>query len=153
MSLHLVTGYKGTAHITSADQGVLNAMSVGAGDYVFTKGKKFEYPIYLDLEDPSRASLGKNNLSAMCEVFLCTLQENGYYAGLYTNHTWLTTILDTARMVTLFDIWYARYPLSEKPTWNEEKYGKQLGMWQYTEEGTVPGIRGYVDINLMFQYE
>lgn len=43
--LHLVTGYKGTAHITSADQGVLNAMTVGVGDYVFTKGRRFEAEI------------------------------------------------------------------------------------------------------------
>lgn len=43
--LHLVTGYKGTAHITSADQGIFNAMSVGADDYVFTKGKRFEAQI------------------------------------------------------------------------------------------------------------
>jgi GH25 family lysozyme M1 (1,4-beta-N-acetylmuramidase) len=117
----------------------------------YIKGKKFEYPIYLDLEDPSLSSLGKNNLSAMCEVFLCTLQENGYYAGLYTNHTWLTTILDTARMVTLFDIWYARYPLSEKPTWNEEKYGKQLGMWQYTESGEIDGLEGSFDLNYAYK--
>jgi GH25 family lysozyme M1 (1,4-beta-N-acetylmuramidase) len=87
----------------------------------------------------------------MCEVFLCTLQENGYYAGLYTNHTWLTTILDTARMVTLFDIWYARYPLSEKPTWNEEKYGKQLGMWQYTESGKIDGLEGSFDLNYAYK--
>ena len=117
----------------------------------YIKGKQFEYPIYLDLEDPSLASLGKNNLSAMCETFLCTLQENGYYAGLYTNHTWLTTILDTPRMVTLFDLWYARYPLSEKPTWNEEKYGKQLGMWQYTESGEIDGLEGSFDLNYAYK--
>lgn len=44
-NLHLVTGYKGAAHITSADQGVLNAMTVGVDDYVFTKGRRFEAQI------------------------------------------------------------------------------------------------------------
>ena len=43
--LHLVTGYSGTPHITAADQGVLNAMSVGVDDYVFTKGRQFEAQI------------------------------------------------------------------------------------------------------------
>lgn len=42
MALHLVTGYKGEAHITSADQGVFNAGCVGVDDYVFTTGKMFE---------------------------------------------------------------------------------------------------------------
>ncbi len=115
-------------------------------------GKQFEYPIYLDLEDPSLSTLGKNHLSSMCETFLCKLQQNGYYAGLYTNHTWLTTILDTARMVTLFDLWYARYPGTSVPTWNEEKYGKQLGMWQYTESGSIQGIEGDFDFNYCYKY-
>lgn len=43
--LHLVTGYKGTAHVTSADQGGLNAMIFGTNDYVLTKGKRFEAQI------------------------------------------------------------------------------------------------------------
>ncbi|MBE6593818.1 MAG: hypothetical protein E7642_07495 [Ruminococcaceae bacterium] len=119
---------------------------------LWLEGKQFEYPIYLDLEDSSLASLGKNHLSLMCETFLCKLQENGYYAGLYTNHTWLTTILDTPRIVTLFDLWYARYPGTSVPTWNEEKYGKQLGMWQYSESGSIAGIDGDFDMNYAYKH-
>lgn len=118
---------------------------------LWLQGKQFEYPIYLDLEDSSLSSLGKNHLSRMCEAFLCKLQQNGYYAGLYTNHTWLTTILDTARMVTLFDVWYARYPGTSVPTWNEEKYGKQLGMWQYSESGVITRISGGFDFNYCYK--
>lgn len=115
------------------------------------EGKQFEYPIYLDLEDPSLSALGKNYLSNMCVTFLEQLQSNGYYAGLYTNHTWLTTILDTAKMVSLFDLWYARYPGTSVPTWNEEKYGKQLGMWQYTQSGIIDGIEGNFDFNYSYK--
>ena len=45
MPLHLVTGYKGNAHITAADQGIFNAGCVGSGEYVFATGKKFEAQI------------------------------------------------------------------------------------------------------------
>jgi len=117
----------------------------------YLKGKQFEYPIYLDLEDPSLEALGKNHLSDMCVAFLEHLQENGYYVGLYTNHKWLTGILDTAKMVNLFDIWYARYPGTSVPVWNEEKYGKQLGMWQYTQSGTISGINGEFDFNYSYK--
>lgn len=41
MGLHLVTGYKGSAHVTSADQGAYNASTYGAGDFVFEVGKQF----------------------------------------------------------------------------------------------------------------
>lgn len=40
MSLHLITGFKGSAHITSADQGAFNASVCGAGDYVLESGNK-----------------------------------------------------------------------------------------------------------------
>ena len=117
----------------------------------YLEGKKFEYPIYLDLEDASLEALGKNYLSDMCEAFIVTLQENGYYAALYSNHNWLTYILDSAKMFSLYDVWYARYPLTDKPTWNEEKYGKQLGMWQYSESGTLDGFSCYFDMNYAYK--
>lgn len=41
-TLHLVTGYQGTAHITSEDHGLLNAGCVGLGEYVLNIGKRFE---------------------------------------------------------------------------------------------------------------
>ncbi len=115
------------------------------------KGKQFEYPIYLDLEDGSLSGLGKKQLGDMCSAFLEILQSNGYYVGLYTNHTWLTSILDTTRMTSLFDIWYARYPGTSVPAWNEEKYGEQLGMWQYTQSGVIEGIEGSFDLNFSYK--
>ena len=117
----------------------------------YLEGKQFEYPIYLDLEDASLEALGKNYLSDMCEAFMVTLQENGYYAALYSNHNWLTYILDSAKIFSLYDVWYARYPLTDKPTWNEEKYGKQLGMWQYSESGTLDGFSCYFDMNYAYK--
>ena len=117
----------------------------------YLSGKAFEYPIYFDLEDPSLTDLGKEKLTELCEVFICSLQKNGYYSALYTNNNWLQNMLDTSRILSLFDIWYARYPLTDVPIWNEEKYGKQLSMWQYTQTGEIDGIEGYFDINLCYR--
>ncbi|MBO7303507.1 MAG: hypothetical protein J6U68_04920, partial [Clostridia bacterium] len=117
----------------------------------YLSGKVFEYPIYLDLEDPSLTTLSSTELTRLCEVFICSLQENGYYSALYTNNNWLQNMLDTSRILSLFDIWYARYPLTDTPVWNEEKYGKQLSMWQYTQTGEIDGIEGYFDINLCYR--
>lgn len=41
MALHLVTGYKGTAHITPEDVGAFNAGVIGSGEYVLNTGNKF----------------------------------------------------------------------------------------------------------------
>ena len=42
MPLHLITGHKGEAHISSADMGAFNAGMFGQGDYVLDIGRKFE---------------------------------------------------------------------------------------------------------------
>ena len=117
----------------------------------YLSGKAFEYPIYFDLEDPSLLSLEKDLLTELCEVFICSLQKNGYYSALYTNNNWLKNILDTPKILSAFDIWYARYPLTDIPIWNEEKYGKQLSMWQYTQSGEIGGIEGCFDMNLCYR--
>lgn len=41
MSLHLITGYAGEAHITSADQGAYNMGTYGEGEFVLKRGNKF----------------------------------------------------------------------------------------------------------------
>ena len=42
-----------------------------------------------------------------------------------------------------YDIWYADY--EEYP---QTPY--EFSFWQYTNEGTVPGVRGNADINIRF---
>lgn len=44
-ALHLVTGYKGNAHVTSADQGSFNAGCVGLSEYVLGTGNRFKAEI------------------------------------------------------------------------------------------------------------
>ena len=41
MSLHLVTGYAGEEHVTSADQGSFNAAIMGEGEFVLERGNQF----------------------------------------------------------------------------------------------------------------
>ena len=40
-NIHLVTGYAGHQHITSADQAVFNALTFGSGQYVLANGNQF----------------------------------------------------------------------------------------------------------------
>ena len=109
-------------------------------------GKEFEYPIYFDLEDPSLTETGdKDLLTGYCMTFIDRLRENGYYGALYTNNKWITTLLHEDVLRAYCDIWYARYPSSDKITmendykWNNDLYGEQLGMWQYTQTGVIEG--------------
>ena len=89
----------------------------------------------------------------MCVTFFSILQENGYYTGLYVNHEWLYNILQTEKMLDLFEIWYARYPQNvTEYVWDTEKYGEHLGMWQYTDKGSLAAIPE-IDIDLNYAYK
>lgn len=41
MALHLITGYAGVEHVTSADQGAYNMGTFGEGEFVLDRGSKF----------------------------------------------------------------------------------------------------------------
>ena len=111
-------------------------------------GKQFEYPIYLDLEDDSLASIDKATITEMCIEFFTILQRAGYYTGLYVNDTWLKEHIDTETALKYFEIWYSR-PSSE---WDTEKYGEHLGMWQYSFTGTFEAM-GDIPFDLNFAYK
>lgn len=116
-------------------------------------GKQFEYPIYLDLEDESLVDVEPSILTEMCVTFFSILQENGYYTGLYVNHEWLNNILQTEKMLDLFEIWYARYPQNvTEYIWDTSKYGNHLGMWQYTDSGSLTAIPE-IDIDFNYAYK
>ena len=129
-------------------------------------GKQFEYPIYLDLEDDTNANYYPSEIAApilteMCLTFFSELQRDGYYTGLYVNNNFLFNILQTDNMIELFEIWYARYPSNSDYiwnaeddtafTWNTEKYGETLGMWQYTCTGIFDSISGKLDFNYAYK--
>jgi GH25 family lysozyme M1 (1,4-beta-N-acetylmuramidase) len=120
-------------------------------------GKKFEYPIYLDIEkDSLGAELGKDLLTQMAIAFIEDLQADGYFAALYTNNNWLENFYHKDTLLPLYDVWYARYIPTEKllsPVWDLEKYGPAMGMWQYTQEGTLEGVASDIpfDINLCYK--
>lgn len=122
------------------------------------EGKQFEYPVYLDLEDPTLISLGKETLTEFCIEFISILRENGYYGALYSNNAWLTDNLNGSYLKNEFDIWYARYPNNDEissdyvRTWNALTYGTQLGMWQYTQTGVIEGFESvYFDFNYVYR--
>ena len=117
-------------------------------------GKQFEYPIYFDIEDPDLQSLGKKHLTDMCFAFAEVLQSAGYYCGVYVNNTWLTTILDTEKITSCFDVWYARYRTTNDMTWETEPqwtYGNQISMWQYTDKGILEGFINKFDFNYSYK--
>lgn len=114
-------------------------------------GKKFEYPIYFDMEEEFIKPLGKKLITEMCVTFITELQKNGYFAALYTNEDWLVNCFETDKVSELFDIWYARWSYTEDPDWNPSVYGSNTGLWQYTDKGTLDGHSHPFDLNYSYK--
>lgn len=123
------------------------------------EGKTFEYPIYFDIEDESQMGLDRQLLTDICVEFCSILQEHGYYASIYTNNTWLSTLLQKDKLATLFDIWYARYDslnyAINDDAW-EESFGDQMVMWQFSATGQIEGLdlgttNDYIDLNYVYK--
>lgn len=108
--------------------------------YEIIKDYDFTYPVYFDIEDPSQKYLTTAQVSAIIDAFCSTLQEKGYYVGVYSYANFLTTrvyedILDK------YDVWVAHFDVPSPD------YRKEYGMWQYSSTGYVDGISGRVDLD------
>ena len=107
------------------------------------KGKTFEYPLYLDIEDKSLEKLGKTLLTDMCITFCDTVENAGYYCGIYANPAWFDGILDKSRL-TKYDKWLAHWVKSPK-------YGNGFGgLWQYGT-GRLDGYSGEIDMDISYR--
>lgn len=112
-------------------------------------GWELDMPLVYDWEYISAESRTGNvdaRLLTDCTKAFCdTVRAAGYKPMVYFNPTQSRKQM-LLEELTDYGFWLAMY--SEEMT-----YEYKVDMWQYTCEGTVPGIRGNVDINLYFPYE
>ena len=124
-------------------------------------GKEFEYPIYIDMEDPKLQTLGRDALTRLCMRFVDRLRENGYFGAVYTNQNWLDEYLYRDLLEGYCDIWFAHYVSNDHQTadgiyaWDKEKFGSILAMWQYTDSGVIENsnINPAVTVDLNYCYK
>ena len=106
---------------------------------------RLEYPVCYDIEEASAdyirkqgtaftASLARNLVRSFCS----RVEEKGYFSMFYSNRNFIDTYLGN-ELRKRYALWYARYVASPD--------GTACGIWQYTSQGRVPGIRGDVDLD------
>lgn len=72
------------------------------------KGKQFEYPVYIDIEERSQFCTGVDNCSAIVDKFCETLKAAGYYAGVYCSTYWYTNCVSES-IRKKWPCWIAEY--------------------------------------------
>ena len=104
------------------------------------KGKQFEYPVYLDMEDADgwKKKHGYNfdNSKAISEAFCSIVEGAGYYTGIYASKSWFDTYL---KGLDRYNKWIAHWSNVSY----EDKSG--VGMHQYTSKLKLNGYSGNLD--------
>lgn len=101
---------------------------------------KLSYPVYLDLEE---AGTEKGAVERAI-VFGDIIEKAGYWCGIYANQHWWRSYLKDD--LDRFTKWVAKYS-ENKPTGISGTYD----IWQYSSSGSVPGIKGRVDMNICYR--
>ena len=105
-------------------------------------GKTLGMPVAVDIEDSKLTALYPPKLTDLVAYELGVVQSWGVYAMLYTGLYFAQkNLYMSGAALKPYDVWLAAYR-STKPY-----PGWPFGMWQYTAEGTVPGISGPVDLS------
>ena len=106
-------------------------------------GRKFDYPIWYDIEENSVFATGKANVSKIAEVFCEALKAAGYKVGIYSSYYTFKTYF-TEEVKNKYDIWLAHVGNGGAPLSNTG-YPGHKEMWQYSWKGRYSGINGDVD--------
>ena len=115
----------------------------------YIKGKSFEMPIFLDLEDKiivNAVNTGRtsvDNITNGAVTFCSIMNQNGYSAGVYASRNFYYTYLNRD-ILENYSIWLAHYAASTD-------YLGRYDLWQYTSDGSISGITGKVDLNWCYK--
>ena len=106
------------------------------------KGKKFELPVYYDMEYQPAMSTSNSNYTKMAVNFCNKLKSNGFKSGVYSS-------------ASVYDYLLNRKTLKNNgiSIWNAEWYIKPsitCDVWQYSETGRINGISTAVDLNYIY---
>ena len=94
--------------------------------YELLKGKQFELPVYIDVENKQQLSVGKNKLTSIIDAFLSYLEQRGYFVGIYSSESYFKLYMDD-NYLQKYAHWIAAWRTS-KPT------ASNCGIWQFGGE-------------------
>ena len=105
-------------------------------------GKQFEFPIYIDVEDTHWQNDDKDGVTDAIIGFCETLEDKGYYSGVYASLSWFKNKIDTSRL-SLYTKWVAAWS-DTQPTF----VWTAFGIWQNSNNGLIEGMK--VDTDYCF---
>ncbi len=115
-------------------------------------GFPLDLPVFLDIEDSGDYPAGRaDKLSAVrryevVESFCRTIEDGGYHAGVYSYQNFVKFNKLDHSIAAPHIFWFASYTRYNKAP----DFPWSYDLWQFTDRGSVSGIRGQVDLNAVF---
>ncbi|MCI8417609.1 MAG: glycoside hydrolase family 25 [Lachnospiraceae bacterium] len=88
----------------------------------------------------------------LAQVFLDQVEREGYTGMFYGARSELehSYLWDTGVLEERYRMWVAYYSKPSYPEVGDPDYSGSYAMWQYTDQGRVPGIETVVDLNVAY---
>ena len=102
-------------------------------------GKKFSYPIAVDIEDKSHKYMSQSTFNSIVNAYCEVMEKAGYTCIVYSYASMLNKTDAT------HDCWVAQWG-SASP----DRFHGNYTIWQFTSSGNVPGFSGNVDMDICF---
>ncbi len=120
-------------------------------------GYPITYPVVYDCEnfnepDSRQYFMNKQQRTDVALAFLEAIGKKGYEGMFYASKVDMEQekSWEVSRIAEEYKIWVAQYPALPYPETRQSSYSGTHHMWQYSMEGSVPGIRQNVDLNIAY---
>ena len=138
---------------------ISNEEAVQEANWVADYISKYQitYPVVYNCEGYEDAEnrqyvLTKTQRTDIAIAFLKQIASRGYTPMFYASKGEMQSDAkwETSRIQSSYKIWVAQYPDAPYPQTTASSYAGPHAMWQYTNNGTVPGINKPVDMNVAY---
>lgn len=128
-------------------------------DYVadFVSKYPITYPIayncegFMDSENRN-SELSNDERTKIAIAFLERIAEKGYTPMFYSSKSEMENNMywDMDTIEKSYKVWVSQYPETPYPQTPASSYNRTHAMWQYTNQGNIPGISKKVDVNVAY---
>lgn len=114
-------------------------------------GIPLDLPLFIDMEYSGEFPKGRadrltpDQRAEIATAFCETVRSGGYLPGVYAGEYFLRASVDY-NIISRYTIWLASYTTDNQLP----RFDKRYDLWQFTESGRVDGIRGIVDLNVIY---
>lgn len=107
------------------------------------KGRHLDLPVAYDLEDKCQKNLSTQLMGQIVQTFCEKIRKAGYRVVIYSSVDFYNNHL-TSPLVSRYNTWIAHWTDASAPNFSD------YTMWQYADDGTVPGISGACDLDYRY---